>query len=33
LPIISKFREEKVQQNKVTLEGPILTNEEKEILG
>ena len=33
LPIISKFKEEKVQQNKVTLEGPILTNEEKEILG
>ena len=33
LPIINKFREEKVQQNKVTLEGPILTNEEKEILG
>jgi hypothetical protein len=33
LPIISKFKEEKVQKNKVTLEGPILTNEEKEILG
>ena len=33
LPIISKFKEEKIQQNKVTLEGPILTNEEKEILG
>lgn len=33
VPIIQKFREENVQRDKVTLEGPILTAEENEILG
>ncbi len=33
LPIIAKFREDKIQQDRVTLEGPILTSDEKEILG
>lgn len=33
LPIIAKFREDKTQHDKVTLEGPILTSDEKEILG
>lgn len=32
LPIIAKFREDRVQQDKVTLEGPILTRDEKELL-
>lgn len=33
VPIIQKFREENIQRDKVTLEGPILTAEENEILG
>ena len=33
LLIIAKFREDKIQQDRVTLEGPILTSDEKEILG